>query len=39
VAWRADDLRPAVLGFVKVATSALGDGGEAGAFGGSGADA
>jgi DNA-binding transcriptional LysR family regulator len=38
-AWRADDLRPAVLGFVKVATSALGDGGEAGAFGGSGADA
>ena len=25
VAWRADDLRPAVLGFVKVATGAAGD--------------
>ncbi len=25
VAWRADDLRPAVLGFVKVATGTLGD--------------
>jgi DNA-binding transcriptional LysR family regulator len=36
VAWRADDLRPAVLGFAKVATGAFGDSGElgeAGAFG------
>jgi DNA-binding transcriptional LysR family regulator len=43
VAWRADDLRPAVLGFVKVATGAFGSGsdgsgGSRGA-GGSGADA
>ncbi len=26
VAWRAEDLRPAVLGFVKVATGAVSDG-------------
>jgi DNA-binding transcriptional LysR family regulator len=36
VAWRADDLRPAVLGFVKVA---LGGAGDSGGSGGSGGDA
>jgi DNA-binding transcriptional LysR family regulator len=39
VAWRADDPRPAVLGFVKVATGAFGDAGGPGGFDGSGEDA
>jgi DNA-binding transcriptional LysR family regulator len=38
VAWRAGDLRPAVLGFVKVAAGAVGDG-SGGAVGGGAGDA